>query len=240
MGPEKWLDEKSKWNNWVRLAIEAGIGLVKLQLLTYTLAKFSRFPMESGSLPEKLVLFRFRFRREEFLGKWGREPWSNGLYDKSRVSSVGTCNTFSGNFPCKSHWLRSKVVKFNKLATNSGTWHDTAWLSRKRITESDSKFARWWFIGPERRQLDKFKTCRLGRKDRALHHSVLRPDKSTLSRYSSLSSVKFWKKLKFGIPSLQENLLMGSRLDKSRVTNLGRLEISVGIYPVKPQWERFR
>lgn len=85
IGPEKWLDEKSKWNNWVILPIEVGIGLVELQLLTSTLAKFSRFPMQSSNVPEKLVFPRFRFQREEFLGKWDREPWSNELYDKSRV-----------------------------------------------------------------------------------------------------------------------------------------------------------
>ena len=154
--------------------------------------------------------------------------------------NVVTWKIFSGNIPVNPQELRWRITKFGKSAKFFGTEDEKLFWSRRMID-------RFWSLvregsrGPERLQFDMLSSCRLCSCNKALIHSFPLADTLTPSIYNCLIMVRFLTSIcksifsSFsGFPNKKE------REEISRVTNLVREEISIGICPTKPAWDKFR
>ena len=123
-GPVKALKGKFRYESSVSFVSEPGSIPLKWHKERSSLDNCLKLLIESGNVPEKLVLLTIKLWRDLFNAKSSSEPRRSLLQDMSIMVSVLNWKICSGNLPFNPQSLSCKLVKFEKLASSSGSGAD--------------------------------------------------------------------------------------------------------------------
>ena len=155
------------------LVRELGSVPLKWQYERSNMDKFLMLPIDVGNDLEKILNGSINLWRELFLGSYGKESLSTSFSIKSRVFSVGTLKSSSGNTPYNLQEWRLRILNLEKFAKNSRIGASKSLLSNRR-TDNDWSFTSDWSKEPEIEQSDKRNTRKLGSEDdKACERSIM-------------------------------------------------------------------